>query len=86
MGAKDLVGKLVLVKIGCMPKEVQRKARVPYDIVKVLGCIGDVGMLDGVIVDGFGYGQPYKDVADIVIEECETYWFIDINDIEEVLE
>lgn len=80
MRAKDLVGNLVLVKIGCMPKEVRRKARVPYDIVKVLGCVGDA-----VIVDGFGYGQPYKDAADMVIEECETYWFIDIEDIEEVI-
>lgn len=86
MGATDLVGKLVLVKIGCMPKEVQRKARVPYDIVKVLGCIGDADWVDGVIVDGLGYGQPYKDVANLVIEDCETYWFISIEDIEEVLE
>lgn len=81
MKAKDLVGKKVVLNVKCMPLEVQETTRAGYVIVEqVVGYADDL-----LIIDGRRYGHRTPLTVDVIAKECETYWYVLPENVEEVL-
>ena len=85
MEAKDYVGKTVLVGYSNSPRTADDCERAGYTVVKVVGYTVGFPIDERLIVDGKGFGWVNLDLSDIIIEQCADYWYINIEDIEEVL-
>lgn len=81
MRAKDYVGKTIRVNACRMPLDVEDNASVWYVDVKVVGY-----HYEALIVDGMGFGWVGFGWRDTIVKPCATYWYINIEDIERVLE
>lgn len=90
MELKDVLGKRVLIKFGVLPREEQEQGitNPVFDrlaIVEVVGYNSDIPYQ--VIIDGksLGWnGRVLRD-SDMITRNAETYWFVNLNSIVEVL-
>lgn len=91
MRQEELVGKRVLVKLGALPREKQkRRVTKPvferFSIVEVLGYVSSNTYQ--VIIDGKGLGwnKSALEDTDIITKKAETYWLVNLDNIVTVLE
>ena len=86
----DLVRKRVLVKLGALPREKQeqRVTEPVFDRFSIVEVVGyDLKSTCDVIIDGKSLGWPGSALrpTDILMKEAETYWYVNLNSIVEVL-
>ena len=90
MEQKELVGKRVLVKLGALPREKQeQRVTEPvferFSIVEVIGY--NFNNTCDVIIDckSLGWLGRVLGDTDVLMKDAETYWYVNLNNIVEVL-
>lgn len=90
MEQKELVGKRVLVRLGALPREAQeQRVTEPvferFSIVEVVGYV--LSNTCDVIIDCKSLGWPGRvlEDTDVLMKDAETYWYVNLNNIVEVL-
>lgn len=90
MELKDVLGKRVLIKLGALPREEQEQGitNPVFDrlaIVEVVGYNSDIPYQ--VIIDGksLGWNERVLRDSDMITRNAETYWYVNLNSIVEVL-
>ena len=77
MEAKDLVGKWIVADLAAVTLNQSGN-----DVFRVVGYVPDMNLI---IVDAKRWGRKGLIPGDVVIEKCETYWYMRPADIIEVL-
>lgn len=90
MELNDVLGKRVLIKLGALPieKQEQRITNPVFDRLAIVEVVGfDSNLPYQVIIDckSLGWNGHVLRDTDMLTRNAETYWYVNINSIVEVL-
>lgn len=80
MKASDYVGRTLILNLANMPLAVRQQENAAYAMAKVVGYVGET-----LIVNAGKFGWEKVFMSEVIVEECETYWYVNIEDIKEII-